>query len=71
MDKTIETVLQDIIDNPEQHRHTFLGLNDCCMINGSLMLSLIDAHGDCIDLGINGGESCDVTEGPCACGAWH
>lgn len=20
---------------------------------------------------INGGEACDVYEGPCACGAWH
>ena len=41
------------------------------MINGCLDLRLMEAHSQYVDMGTNGGVQCDVTEGPCACGAWH
>lgn len=66
-----EKILKDIIDHPERHRHTFNELTACCMIDGAVDLSLIEAHSQHVDLGTNGGVRCDTTEGPCACGAWH
>jgi hypothetical protein len=62
---------KDILEHPERHRHDFNGLTDCCTINGTVDLSLIDAHSSAAPLGRNGGVACDVTSGPCACGAWH
>ena len=46
-------------------------LTDCCTIDGILILSLTDAHERNVDLGTNGGRRCDVSSGPCSCGAWH
>lgn len=40
-------------------------MNDEGVINLSKMEEL---EGSC---GSNGGKGCDVTEGPCNCGAWH
>ena len=62
-------VLRDIREHPENHRHTFDGLTTCCMINGAIDISIMDAHEGI--LGQNGGRKCDVTSGPCACGATH
>ena len=64
------SVIDDIRENPEKHRHTFEELTQCCFVGGALDLALMEAHSQ-VDLGTNGGVRCDVTEGPCACGAWH
>lgn len=66
--KTFEDHLKDIKEHPESHAHEFTGLTECCMVNGALSLALMDAHPK---LGENGGQKCDVTSGPCSCGAWH
>lgn len=65
------TRITDIKDHPENHKHTFEELKACCFLDGAIDLSIMDAHGKYVDLGTNGGENCDVTSGPCACGAWH
>ena len=70
MKRTYEDVLKDIKERPSTHRHNFEGLQTCCMIDGMLDLRLIDAHSDG-SLGSNGGRNCDVSSGPCSCGAWH
>jgi hypothetical protein len=49
----------------------FESVEICCMENGALDLQLLDAHADLVNIGSNGGTRCDVTSGPCACGAWH
>lgn len=71
MGKTKESVLQEIKDHPEWHRHDFNGLTACCLINGAVDVSLMEAHSQYADIGINGGIRCDVVDGPCVCGAWH
>ena len=71
MPRTTEEVLEDIKKCPEKHRHDANGLVECCMINGVVALSLIEAHGKFVSLGKNGGVNCDITSGPCACGGWH
>lgn len=63
--------LADIKEHPEAHRHEFQTLQICCMESGALDLQLLDAHAEHINMGTNGGVRCDVTSGPCACGAWH
>jgi len=69
---THDQKLQDIRDHPERHRHhSFEDLHRCCFVDGAIDLSLIDAHSQFINIGENGGHRCDVTSGPCACGAWH
>lgn len=68
---TREEKLRDIKEHPERHRHDYEGLNACCFHNGALDLGLIDAHSQYARLGTNGGRACDVTSGPCSCGAWH
>lgn len=67
---TCEEILQEIKDYPEKHHHDFEGLQRCCFIDGALDLEVMQAHST-VNLGINGGVRCDVTSGPCACGAWH
>lgn len=69
--RTFADVMQDIRNHPENHLHDFNELHKCCMVGGALDLSLLDAHGEHLNLGTNGGTKCDVLEGPCACGAWH
>lgn len=65
--RTHKEVLKDIHQHPDKHRHDFDGLQQCCMIDGAIDVSLMDAHG-----GLAGpGQRCDVKEGPCACGGWH
>ena len=64
-----EAVLQDIRERPERHRHDFDGLQRCCMVNGAASLRIMEAHEGLT--GSNGGSRCDVSGGPCSCGAWH
>jgi len=71
MNEEIEAKLKDIQEHPEKHRHDYAGLHRCCMVGGAIVLTLIDAHSKSVDMGMNGGRRCDVTSGPCACGAWH
>ncbi len=66
-----EEALEDIKTHPEQHRHTFDGLHQCCTLNGAIDMSLMEAHERYASLGMNGGRRCDVTSGPCSCGGWH
>ena len=66
-----EEKVKDIKEHPENHKHDFGGLQMCCWYEGSIDLQLMDMHSEHVDLGRNGGVKCDVTEGPCACGAWH
>ncbi len=65
-----ELKISDIKQNPQNHKHDFNGLIKCSTINGSINAAIIDAH-SLIDMGSNGGVDCDVTSGPCACGATH
>ena len=71
MDKIIEDKLRDIKEHPEKHEHDFEGLTQCCFINGAINMSVMDAHAKYASVGMNGGVRCDVTSGPCSCGAWH
>jgi hypothetical protein len=58
--------LAEIRNHPEQHKHSFRELHECCRIGGAISTKLLDAHE-----GIIGHGKCDVTSGPCACGAFH
>ena len=62
---------EDIQQHPEKHKHTFDELQECCMLDDAIDSFLMDAHSRFVNLGTNGGVRCDVTSGPCACGAWH
>lgn len=68
---TTKEKLADIKKHPENHKHDFNDLQTCCLIDGAIDLSIMDAHSKYVDLGTNGGVKCDTTGGPCACGAWH
>ena len=68
---TVEEKKKDIIDHPERHRHDFDGLQRCCFVDGAMDLYLLELHSRSAPFGRNGGIACDVTSGPCACGAWH
>lgn len=58
-----------IREHPDQHMHRDMyTLSSCCMIDGALDLALMEMHPA---QGYNGGQKCDVQEGPCSCGAWH
>lgn len=63
--------IEDIKNHPERHKHDFEGLQQCCMVDGALDCQIMDLHSQYVDMGTNGGTRCDVTKGPCACGAWH
>jgi hypothetical protein len=65
---TRDEKLKDIREHPENHMHDFDGLQRCCFINGALDLALMEEHPA---HGYNGGQKCDVSRGPCSCGAWH
>lgn len=69
--RTAASVLQDIREHPENHRHDFDGLHRCCTIDGAYDLRLVEAHEVYASFGTNGGRRCDVRSGPCSCGAWH
>jgi len=66
-----EEKIADIKEHPENHKHNFNELTACCIIDGAVDLSVMDAHSKYVDLGTNGGVKCDATEGPCSCGGWH
>jgi hypothetical protein len=61
--------IADIKRHPDQHRHTFEELIKCCSVNGSIDTGLLGIHQQFASCGKT--SRCDVTEGPCACGAWH
>ncbi len=65
---TTEDRMKDIKENPERHKHDFDGLIACCTMDGVLDTRLMDAHEG---LAAGHGSRCDVSRGPCACGAWH
>lgn len=69
--KNVQEILDDIRKHPDRHRHDFEGLQRCCFVDGAIDTLLMDAHSANAPLGRNGGVACDVTSGPCACGAWH
>lgn len=70
--RTHESVLEDIKNNPENHRHDDLNdLTNCCIIGNAVDMSLMEAHAKFVDMGSNGGKKCDVWTGHCACGGWH
>lgn len=71
MKRSVESVLEDIKNHPERHRHDFDGLYKCCAVNGIVRPCLLKAHAQYVDLGTNGGIRCDVVKGACSCGAWH
>jgi hypothetical protein len=66
----IEAKLNDIRNNPGSHHHTYEELQACCTVDGATVGSLLHAHEGLIPDAPNG-RQCDVTKGPCACGAWH
>jgi hypothetical protein len=65
---TKEEKLANILECPEIHHHDFDGLMMCCIVDGVVDTQVMDAHPA---VGYNGGQKCDVTKGPCSCGAWH
>jgi hypothetical protein len=70
-DPEVRRRLEDIKTHPERHHHSYEALTLCCMVNGAIDMALSDAHEEYASLGTNGGRRCDVTRGPCSCGAWH
>lgn len=68
---TRQEKLKHIQEHPELHKHNFGELQQCSVVDGAIDLSLIDAHSQYVRMGTNGGQRCDVTSGPCACGSWH
>jgi len=60
---------REIVGNPQKHIHDYDGLIACCMNDGALDTMLMQAHEGFT--GSNGGVRCDVSSGPCSCGAWH
>jgi len=63
--------LKDIEEHPDRHHHSWKDLQACCMVDGAISFQIMDAHPKMIGSGGNGGNTCDVTEGPCACGGYH
>lgn len=67
--KTRGERIKHIKDHPQQHMHNDMyELQRCCMVDGALDLMMMEIHPA---IGYNGGQKCDVREGPCSCGAWH
>ncbi len=71
MARTREDILKDLREHPERHSHNFEELTACCTIDGVIDVSLMEAHSQYVKFGTNSGVHCDVSSGPCACGAWH
>jgi len=67
----VQQRLTHIERNPELHKHSYIDLVSCCIINSIVISELFTAHLKYVQLGINGNIKCDVTSGPCNCGAWH
>lgn len=71
MERTADTVIEEIKKNPEKHIHEMNALLVCASFNGAINTAVLTAHSEYLDLGTNGGVKCDVILGPCSCGAWH
>lgn len=69
---TSDERLADLQAHPERHKHKDLNeLTACCLIDGAVDLSLLDAHARYAPVRVAGANRCDVREGPCSCGGWH
>lgn len=66
-----QKMVEDIKQHPEKHRHDFAGLQRCCLIDGALDMMVMETHSKYVVTGRNGSSKCDVTSGPCSCGAYH
>ena len=73
-------VIAEIKEYPERHMHLDLNALTACSTfsyrDGDQVIMAIDtlvfeAHSQFAAIGYNGGLACDVTSGPCSCGAWH
>ena len=65
-----QQTLEDIKNNPYNHKHYDMNrLMVCATINGAVDMSIMQTHEGLH--GSNGGVKCDVSNGPCSCGAWH
>ncbi len=64
-----EDKISNIKMHPEMHRHSYNDLVNCCLEDGVLSSTLLQAHEQA--MGRGGVLRCDVIEGPCSCGAWH
>ncbi len=65
-----QQIFEDIKKTPSNHKHHDAnGLIACATINGAVDISIMQAHEGLY--GYNGGAACDVSTGPCSCGAWH
>lgn len=67
---TRDEKLKDIRLRPNRHQHDFEELQECCRIRGVIDVNLMDEHEKVFGK-TNGGRRCDVTKGPCSCGALH
>jgi hypothetical protein len=63
-------VLEHIRLHPEEHWHyDTAALSDCCIVDGAVDLTLVDAHSRLAP--IPGSTGCDVLAGACSCGRIH
>ena len=69
--RTKAGILKDIKLHPNKHKHNVNGLIACCVVDGAIVIFLMDAHQKYVDLGVSGGIKCDVIGGLCACRGWH
>lgn len=68
--EAVEVKLKNIREHPELHRHADMnGVHSCAFIGGAISMRIVEAHEGLH--GSNGGRGCDVSSGPCSCGAWH
>jgi hypothetical protein len=66
-----EEKVNHIKQYPEKHQHTFAELQKCCFVKGALDMMVMEAHSIYAPVGRNDSSKCDVTHGPCSCGAYH
>lgn len=67
--RTAAEIIREIKEHPERHRHDFVSLQQCCMIDGALDLAVMEAHEGIYKRDGRGRH--DVSSGPCSCGGWH
>ncbi len=62
-----QELIHDIRRHPERHRHAFDALLECCMRDGAVDLSAMEAHEGVFP----DRPRCDVASGKCSCGGSH
>lgn len=62
--------MKNVKELKSKKKKTFQELIKECMTDEGVidMSKMGELEGSC---GRNGGRGCDVTDGPCSCGAWH